>query len=139
MCLGGGQQQQPAEPEITYQGPSQADLDANRRALDDYKASAEAQQALFATQLQQQISEAQAETARIQAKYDEEIASATTAAANAGVQEATDIYTVTAAQTAAPSAETTAAIKPKKNQRRSLKIATGNTANQAGSGLNIGL
>ena len=93
MCLGGGQQQQPAEPEITYQGPSQADLDANQKALDDYKASAEAQQALFATQLQQQISEAQAETARIQAKYDEEIATATTAAANAGVQEATDIYT----------------------------------------------
>lgn len=138
MCFGGGVQQASA-PEIVYQGPSQADIDANQRALDDYKTSVEAQQQEFASQLEKQIAEAQAETERIQAKYDEEIAAATSAAANAGAQEATDIYTVTATQTPATGAETTAAIKPKKNQRRSLKIATGNTANQAGTGLNIGI
>lgn len=139
MCFGGGGTQQAQAPEIRYQGPSQADLDANQRSLNTYRAQAEAQQAQFATQLEQQIAEAQAETARIQAKYDEELAAASDAAASAGSQEATDIYTVTATQTPATGAETTAKIKPKKNQRRSLKIAAGNTANQAGSGLNIGV
>ena len=137
MCFGGSQPA--AAPEIRYQGPSQADIASNQAALDSYRAQTEMQQAQFASQLEQQIAEAQAETARIQAKYDEELVAASSAAASAGSQEATDIYTVTATQTPATGAQTTAKIKPKKNQRRSLKIASGNTANQAGSGLNIGL
>ena len=137
MCFGGTQSV--AAPEIQYQGPSQADIAANQASLDSYRAQTEMQQAQFASQLEQQIAEAQAETARIQAKYDEELAAASDAAASAGSQEATDIYSVTATQTPATGAQTTAKIKTKKNQRRSLKIASGNTANQAGSGLNIGL
>jgi hypothetical protein len=136
MCFGGSE---PAAPEIEYQGPSQADINRNQVALDDYRAQAELQQQQFSSSLQQQINEANAETARIQERYTAELEAASAAAAGAGSQEAANAYAVTATQTPATGAETTQVVKPKKNQRRTLKIAAGNTANQAGSGLNIGV
>ena len=134
MCFGA-----PQAPEVKYQGPSQDDIDRNAASLATYEQQVAQQQADFSAQLEKQISEAEAETARIQAKYDEELAAATAAADTAGVAEANDVYATTATQTPATGAETTTAVAKKKKPNRSLKIAIGGTQNQAGSGLNIGL
>ena len=136
MCFGGGGAK---PPEVIYSGPDPAQLAASNRALADYRGQVEQQQTQFAAQLDKQIADAQAETARIQAQYDEELDAQAAKALQAGNQEVNDAYVVTATQTPATGAETTSVIKPKKKNKRSLKIAAGNTANQAGSGLNIGV
>ena len=89
--------------------------------------------------LQTQIDEAQAETARLQAEFDKELEIANAEAAAAGVQEANNAYTVTATQTEATGAQTTEVIKKKKKPNSTLKIGAGGVAQQAGSGLNIGV
>ena len=134
MCFGA-----PQAPEVKYQGPSQGDIDRNAASLATYEQQVAQQQADFSAQLEQQIAAAEAETARIQAKYDDELANATAAADAAGVAETNNVYATTATQTPATGAETTTAVAKKKKPSRSLKIAIGGTQNQAGSGLNIGL
>ena len=129
----------PAAPEIKYVGPSQGDIDRNNASLARYESQVAQQQADFSKQLNQQIAAAEAETARIQAQYDEELAAATAAAEGAGSMEANNVYAVSATQTPATGAETTAAIQKKKKPNSSLKIAIGGTPNRAGSGLNIGV
>ena len=134
MCFGA-----PAAPEIVYSGPSQEDIDRNNASLNEYEQKVAQQQADFSAQLQEQIASAEEETARIQAKYDEELAAAAAEADAAGSMENNNVYAVTATQTPATGAETTTAIKKKKKPNSSLKIAIGGTQNQAGSGLNIGV
>jgi len=134
MCFGA-----PAAPEIVYSGPSQEDIDRNTASLNEYEQKVADQQANFSAQLAQQITAAEEETARIQARYDEELAAAAADADAAGSMENNNVYAVTAAQTPVSGAETTTAIKKKKKPNSSLKIAIGGTQNQAGSGLNIGV
>ena len=75
---------------------------------------------------------------RLESRSGTPLEAASAAAAGAGSQEAACLRGDGNVNTAT-GAETTQVVKPKKNQRRTLKIAAGNTANQAGSGLNIGV
>ena len=132
MCFGGG----PSAPEISYSGPSQADIDANAAALDQYKNQMQEQSELFNTQLQGQIDAANAQTEELKMKYDTEAAAA---AASAAAQQ-TGAYAASASQTEAPaSAQTTAAVTKKEKPKRNLRISTAGTPSSAGTGLNIGV
>lgn len=135
MCFGGGG----SAPNIVYSGPSDADIQRNQQQLAAYEDQMASQQAEFADTLQTQIDEAQAETARLQAEFDKELEIANAEAAAAGIQEANNAYTVTATQTEATGAQTTEVIKKKKKPNSTLKIGAGGVAQQAGSGLNIGV
>jgi hypothetical protein len=130
MCFGS-----PQAPQIVYQGPSAEDLAAGQASLDLYKQQMGDQQSAFKDQLQIQIDKANQETAATKAKYDQESAAAAAAAA---AQQAGS-YAVTATQSEATGAQTTAAVTKKEKPKSSLKISTGGTAAAAGAGLNIGV
>ena len=130
MCFGS-----PQAPQIVYQGPSAEDLAAGQASLDLYKQQMGDQQSAFKDQLQIQIDKANQETAATKAKYDQESAAAAAAAA---AQQAGS-YAVTATQSEATGAQTTAAVTKKEKPKSSLKISTGGTASAAGAGLNIGV
>ena len=93
------------------------------------------QQNAFKTQLQQQIDAANAETAAVKSKFDQEAAAASAAAA---AQQAGS-YAVTATQSETNGAQTTAAVTKKEKPKSSLRISTGELASTAGTGLNIGV
>ena len=130
MCFGG-----PKQPNIVYQGPSAEELAASQKSLDLYKQQMTDQQSAFKTQLQQQIDAANKETADIKSKYDQEAAAAAAAAA---AQQAGS-YAVTATQSDATGAQTTAAVTKKQKPNNNLRISTGGTPATAGTGLNIGV
>tara|TARA_R110000751_G_scaffold222666_1_gene324933 strand:+ start:305 stop:799 length:495 start_codon:yes stop_codon:yes gene_type:complete len=164
MCLGSS----PSAPQVVYQGPSDSDIKRSEDSLNQYRTQMGQQQQQFQSQLQSQISSANQETAALQAQYDKDYAgmndanaaaNAKTAAgydaanANTAAGYATDSssaaalaaaemasYTTSATQTEVPEgAQTTAASTAKKKPKKNLKISTAGTANQAGSGLNIGV
>jgi hypothetical protein len=126
------------------------------------------QQQQFQSQLQSQIDAANSETAALQAQYDRDYAAMDQANADANAKTAAGYdatnkdtaagyasdsssaaalaaaemasYSTTAQQTEIPEgAQTTAAVTDKKKPKKNLKISTAGTANQAGSGLNIGV
>ena len=130
MCGGS-----PQAPQIVYQGPSAEELAASQASLDLYKQQMGDQQSAFKAQLQQQIDAANAETSATKAKYAQESAAAAAAAA---AQQAGS-YAVTATQSDATGAQTTAAVTKKEKPKSSLKISTGGTPAAAGAGLNIGV
>jgi hypothetical protein len=126
---------QPQAPNIVYQGPSDAEIEANRASLDQYRSQMGQQQADFQKQLQAQIDAANLETDRIKQQYEADAAAAAAAAA----AQQTGSYAVTASQTAPVNAQTTAATTKKEKPKSTLKISTGGVAASAGSGLNIGV
>ena len=166
MCFGGGGVQQ---PQIVYQGPSNKDIKANQKALDDYTQKATEQQDAFAKQLQEQIDKANAETESLTAQYSTELdrikqeeqdrIAASQAGANAAVsgaqgQAAADVaaagasgaaqqvgaYAVTTTQSdPIEGAQTTAAKLKKEKPKGSLKISTAALPSASGTGLNIGV
>lgn len=159
---------QPAAPQIIYQGPSQSDIDANSRALDQYRQQSVAQQQQFSTALQQQIDQANAqaesqrkalEQARLdaqagltsqKAKVEQDLLAARQkaeldlsaqqagAAAQQGAQQGA-AYGVAVSEVAPENPQTTAAPKPKDKRKSTLKIAPGATPMTQGAGLNIGV
>ena len=132
MCFGGS----PQAPQIVYQGPSQADLDAGQASLDLYKQQMTDQQSAFKSQLQAQIDKANQETTELRSKYASESAAASAAAA----AQQTGAYAATATQTEVPaSAATTTAATKKEKPKNNLKIASAATPASAGTGLNIGV
>ena len=130
MCFGS-----PQAPQIVYQGPSAEDIAAGQASLDQYKSQMAEQQNTFKAQLQQQIDAANKETETIKSKYDQEAAAASAAAA---AQQAGS-YAVTATQSEASGAQTTAAVTKKEKPKSSLRISSGELASSAGTGLNIGV
>ena len=164
MCIGN----EPKAPEIQYVGPSDEDIRRSEKSLEQYRTQMGEQQQQFQNQLQSQIDSANAETAALQAQYEGDLASMNdaNAAANAKTAAGYDAanqetaagyasdtssaaalaaaemasYSQSAQQTEVPEgAQTTAANTDKKKPKKSLKISTAGTANQAGSGLNIGV
>ena len=153
MCFGGS----PKAPEVKYVGPSDADIQRSEQSLNQYRTQMGQQQQQFQSQLQSQIDAANAETAALQSQYESDLASMNDAneAANAktAAEYASDTssaaalaaaemasYSTSAQQTEIPEgAQTTAANTDKKKPKKNLKISTAGTANQAGSGLNIGV
>jgi hypothetical protein len=131
MCFGSA----PQAPEIVYKGPSQADIDRNNAALDQYRQQSMTQQQQFASALQKQIDDANATAAQRKAELEAEMASATASAA--AQQQAA--YATTTTQTEPVAAQTTVAPKKKDKTKGTLKIAPGATAMSEGSGINIGV
>ena len=144
MCFG---YSAPKPPKGEYVGPSQEDIDANQKALDDYQAQLLTQQSDFEAQLQGQIDAANKETqalqdqlAQQQTDMEAEMAAANAAAqAQAGAQQ-TAQYAITASQSSPnEGAQTTAAIEKKKKPKSTLRIARNALQATAGTGLNIGV
>jgi outer membrane translocation and assembly module TamA len=134
MCMG------TKAPQIVYQGPNQADIDAGQASLDQYRSQMAEQQNAFKTQLQQQIDAANRETEAIQSRYEQEAAAAAAAAAAQQAAQQAGSYAVTATQSEAPTtAQTTAAVTKKEKPKSSLKISTAALPSAAGTGLNIGV
>ena len=133
MCFGGS----PKAPQIVYQGPSQADIDANKAQIDLYRQQMTSQQDSFSKQLQSQIDSANQMTAAKQNELQKQLADA--AAATAAQQ--TTAYAVTATQSEdTQGAQTTTATTAKQKPKSSLKITPGGAAPaSAGTGLNIGV
>jgi hypothetical protein len=131
MCFGSA----PQAPQVVYQGPSQADIDANNAALEQYRQQSTAQQQQFSAALQRQIDDANAQAAKQRQQLEQE--RATAAAEMASQQQAA--YAVTTEAVAPETALTTSAAKPKDKSKGTLKIAPGATAMSQGTGLNIGV
>ena len=128
MCFGA------KAPNIVYQGPSQSDIDANQASLDLFQQQISDQQAQFQTQLQQQIDQANQDTADLQ----ERLANEATAAAAAAAAQQTATYATTVQETEMPEgAQTTAARTKKKTGTKTLKIGKAAAPASAGAGLNI--
>jgi uncharacterized caspase-like protein len=125
---------QPKAPNIVYQGPSEAEMAANRASLDQYRTQMSQQQTSFQAELQKQIDQANADTAKIKQQYD---ADAAAAAASAAAQQGS--YAASASESDPVNAQTTAAVAKKDKAKSTLKISTGGLAAAAGSGLNIGV
>ena len=141
MCLGS-----PKAPEVKYQGPSDEDIRRNDEALATYKQQIADQQSTFQQQLQSQIDAANAQTEALRMEYEDDLqdaqkeSAAALAEANAGsLAEQVGAYQVTATQSEAAQAQTTAAIDKKKKPKKNLKISTAGAASGVGSGLNIGV
>lgn len=151
MCLGTA----PQAPQIVYQGPSDADIKSNQRALEQYQTQMQAQQTQFQQSLQAQIDQANKESADLEARYSTELASLqggygaeqdklkaeqAAEASAAGAMNANSAYAVTAAQSTPPeTAQTTAAIKKKEKPKNNLRISTAALPSSGGTGLNIGV
>tara|TARA_B100000965_G_scaffold353410_1_gene329238 strand:- start:1168 stop:1572 length:405 start_codon:yes stop_codon:yes gene_type:complete len=122
------------QPEIVYSGPSEEDIAANQKSLDDFQQQITDQQSQFQQQLQAQIDLANQDTADLQERYANEAA----AAAAASAAQQTTAYATTVQQAELPdSAQTTAAKTKKKTTDKTLKIARAASPSIAGAGLNI--
>jgi peptidoglycan hydrolase CwlO-like protein len=128
MCSGS------KSPKIVYQGPSQEDIDANQASLDSWQQAITDQQAQFQAQLQQQIDQANQDTADLEERYANEAAAAAAAAA---AQQATTYATTVQESETPQNAQTTAASPKKKTGAKTLKIARSAAPAAAGAGLNI--
>ena len=160
MCFGQGSR--PQAPTIEYVGPSNDAIQRNDRQVAAYQEQIQKQQAVTAQNIQTSINAANTKTAEIQSQFDQELAiaqgdtskvedaaalataealEAKQAAAAAAGASYTPIgaYGVTASETEAPAAKTTAPIKAKKKPKTTLKISPTATAQQGGTGLNIGV
>lgn len=131
MCFGA-----PKAPEIVYQGPSQEDIDANNRALEEFRTETAASNQLFLDNMQTQIDRANAEMEDLQSRFAAEQSAAQAAAA--AMQ--TEAYATTASMTDIPEgAQTTETIKKKKLPKSTLKIARNALPSSGGTGLNMGV
>lgn len=126
---------QPQAPQVVYQGPSQADIDANNAALETYRQQSTAQQQQFSAALQKQIDDANAMAEKQRLQLEQERAQAT--AEMAAQQQAA--YAVTTTTAEPQGAMTTEPVRPKDKTKGTLKIAPGATAMSQGTGLNIGV
>jgi len=154
MCFGGSQ---PQAPQVQYVGPSEDDIRRNEESLKVFEKQLTDQSNAFQAQLQQQIDNANAETAALKNQFADDLAAAessgadqvndakaagSNAIAGAGAEAATQTvgaYQVTASESEPLQPQTTQAVEKKKTPKKSLKISTAGTANTAGSGLNIGV
>jgi hypothetical protein len=165
MCLS---QPAPKAPTIVYQGPSQADIRRQAKALDTYRMQSAEQQKSFADALQKQIDTANAEAkrqadelAQQRAAFDSGVkteaekakealaaesqkaaldqAAAAAAAASENAAVVQSSYGVNTAQVTPANAQTTEPPQPKKKQKESLKIMPGSVSTTTGTGINIGV
>jgi hypothetical protein len=164
MCFG----QQPKQPEVVYQGPSDEVLASRRQDMDDWMSGIQAQNQTFQDNLNKQIAQANegysdletelaglekaaktggqksindAKTAGNKAASGASTkgAAATGQAAANALTKQVGALTVTTEETDPEQAQTTTAAKTKKKKNKNLKISTGGTASSKGSGLNIGV
>lgn len=134
MCFGS-----PKMPEIKYVGPSQETLDDNQSRIDDYIASSTATNLEFTKTLQAQIDAASQSADATRKQLEADKLAAQTQLANMPDTQAT--YAVTTTQSDPVNAKVTQKINPKKkdDNKGTLKVSRGGTANQAGSTINLGV
>ena len=142
MCF--GRAPAPQTPQIVYQGPSDADIQANQQALTAFQNQIAQQQTDFQTMMQEQIDQANKDAEDLQAKYSAELDTLSSKqaaeAAAAGAMNTNSAYAVTAAQSAPPeAAQTTQTVKKKEKPKNNLKISTAALPSSGGTGLNIGV
>jgi hypothetical protein len=154
-------------PQIIYQGPSQADLDAQRQSLELFMQQSQSQQSAFSSALQAQIDAAnkqsqqfadmllqertsfetgmrtQADTAaqamaEQRQKAQLDMAAQQAAAGSANAALTQSAYGVNTAQVTPTSPQVTQPPQPKERERSTLKIEPGAIEALVGSGLNIG-
>ncbi len=134
MCLGSVK-----APEIKYVGPSQETLDANQAKIDKYIADSKATNDAFQASLQTQIDNANTAAQTMADQLAADRAAAAAQLANMPINKPT--YSVTTTQSDPVNAQVTESIKKKKkdDNKGTLKVAQGGTANTAGSTLNLGV
>ena len=165
MCM----VQQPKQPEIVYQGPSEEQIKQQKQAMDTWTQSIQASNASFQANLQDQIDAnnkafndltddynklvAEAGTSANKAVADANAAAGrqvagargaasgvTAGAASDAVAQQIGALTVTTSETEPEMAQTTeSAAKVKKNKKKDLKINTAGIKSAAGSGVNLGI
>lgn len=133
MCSGGAR-----APRTVYQGPSQAQIDAQNQQMEMARRQAEEANQRMQSQLDQQITAANAESERVRASLAEQTAAAAAEVVPAMMQ--TYATTTTTAAPAPGSALTTEPAKQKERKKMAagLTIAPTGAAAAAGAGLNIG-
>jgi predicted nucleic acid-binding Zn-ribbon protein len=132
MCFGS-----PKTPNIVYQGPSQADIDASNAALDAFRTTTAENTAAFQTSINNQITAAQASTQSLMDQLAD-----TQANSGAGVENIINDapYAITTEDNVTPEdAQTTAKISKKKKKPSTLKISAGGLSASTGTGVNYGV
>ncbi|MAW05576.1 MAG: hypothetical protein CL918_03425 [Deltaproteobacteria bacterium] len=126
-------------PEIKYVGASQETIDANQSRIDEYIASSTATNLEFTKTLQAQIDAASQSAEATRKQLEEDKLAAQTQLANMPETQAT--YAVTTTQSDPVNAKVTQKINPKKkdDNKGTLKVNRGGTANTAGSTINLGV
>lgn len=124
----------PQAPEVIYQGPSQEEIDAQNQQLELARQQMEEANQRIQSQLDMQISTANADRERFRASLAEQ----TAAKAAEAIPAQTYATTTTAAAPPTGTAMTTEPIKPKKKAAAGLTITPAGVAAAAGAGLNIG-
>jgi hypothetical protein len=134
MCFGSVK-----TPEIKYIGPSQEDLDANQAKIDNFIKTSNETNKKFADSLQAQIDTANENAQTLRDELDADKAAAAAALANMPINKPT--YSVTTTQSDPVNAKITESIKKKKKDENkgTLKVSQGGSANAAGSTLNLGV
>ena len=134
MCFGSVK-----TPEIKYVGPSQEDLDNNQAKIDTFIENSRIANENFANSLQAQIDTANTNAQTLRASLEADRAAAQAQLANMPINKPT--YSVTTTQSDPVNAQVTESIKKKKkdDNKGTLKVAQGGTANTAGSTLNLGV
>lgn len=137
MCSG----RRARAPQVVYQGPSQAQIDAQNQQMEMARRHAEEANQRMQSQLDQQIAAANAESERARASLAEQTTAMATEAAAVVAQAAPYATATTYAAPAAGSALTTEPMKPMKPKKKAaagLTIAPAGVTAAAGAGLNIG-
>tara|TARA_R100000664_G_C2658532_1_gene75809 strand:+ start:64 stop:462 length:399 start_codon:yes stop_codon:yes gene_type:complete len=132
MCFG-----KPKAPNIVYQGPSQADIDASNAALTTFQETTAANTAAFQQSINDQIAAANTSTQSLM----EQIASAQ-AGSGDGVENVVNDapYAIVTEDNVTPEdAQTTAEISKKKKKPSTLKISAGGLQASTGTGVNYGV
>lgn len=132
MCFGS-----PKQPNIVYQGPSQADIDASNAALDAFRTTTAANTKTFQDSINTQITAAQESTASLMKQL-----TSTQANSGAGVENIVNDapYAITTEDNVTPEdAQTTAKISKKKKKPSTLKISAGGLSASTGTGVNYGV
>ena len=129
----------PKAPEIKYVGPSQEDLDNNQAKIDTFVENSRIANENFANSLQAQIDTANTNAQTLRDSLAADRAAAAAQLANMPMNKPT--YSVTTTQSDPVNAQVTESIKKKKkdDNKGTLKVAQGGTANTAGSTLNLGV
>lgn len=139
MCMGGGGRKDRG-PDIIQQEPDLNFMAQNNAAMEQFRQQQAEQARLYQQQISQQIAAITAETQRMQAQYEQQLAEdeAARAAAEAASQSAykTSNEKFEFTDSAQTSEEL---VKPTEKSRSTLKIASGSVKTKAGTGLNIGV
>ena len=136
MCFGGGGSK---KPKYEYQEPDYSFIEQNNAAMRQFQQQQAEQAALYQQQIAQQIAGITAETQRMQAQYEQELAEDEAARAAAEAANQSAYKTSNEKFEFTDGAQTSEPVKPTEKSRSTLKIASGAVKAKSGTGLNIGI